>query len=96
LESSPYHLFCCSSLCEKIKLFICTAAVSFLVLVIVVGVILKYAVLQLHSMIIFVLLFFRMILLVLVENLHNAVVVVEKWDMSLSFPLFAEWIGICN
>jgi uncharacterized membrane protein (Fun14 family) len=83
LELSPYYLFCRSSLCEKVKLFTGTAAVSLLILVIIVGVILKYAVLQLHPAINFVLLFFGLMLLAYVESLHYAVVAVEKWDMSL-------------
>jgi hypothetical protein len=56
LESNPYYLFCCSSLCEKVKLFTCTAAVHYC------WSDLEYAV-QLHSAIIFVVLFFGMVLL---------------------------------
>jgi uncharacterized membrane protein (Fun14 family) len=83
LPVGPYYYFCRSSACEKIKLLTGTLAVSLLTLVIIVGVSLKYAVLQLHPAINFVLLVLGLLLLAYVESLHYAVVAVEKWDMSL-------------
>jgi uncharacterized membrane protein len=79
LKLSPYYLFCCSNpLCGKVVLYTGTAAVSFLILVIIVGVILKYAILQLHPAINFVLLFFGLVLLAYVERLNCAVIAVEN------------------
>jgi hypothetical protein len=93
LSVNPYYMFCRSSFCEKIKLVIGTIAVSLLILVIFIGVALRYSVLQLHPVANFILLFFGLLLLAYVEALHYAVVAVEKWDMSLysdKFPRAAK------
>jgi hypothetical protein len=71
-----------SKICEQIKLVIASMAVFLLILVIFVGVSLKYCVLQLFPLVNFILMFGCLILLAYVEALHYAVVAVEKWDMA--------------
>ena len=75
-------VFCRTTACERIKLFLGSIAVFLLILVVFVGVSLSYCVLQIPPIANFCLLFAALLLLAYCECLHYVVVSVEKWDMS--------------
>ncbi len=78
-----YDQVCRSSWCESIKLVVASLAVTLLIIVVFVGVALKYSVLQVFPLVNFIILFFCLTLLAYVEALHYGVVAIEKWDMSI-------------
>jgi hypothetical protein len=66
-ENVDYHM-----VCEHIKRFISTCAVSLLVLMVFVGVANRWCVLQIHPAALYVLLLGALVLLAYVEALHYA------------------------
>jgi hypothetical protein len=74
---------------ERFKLVTASLVVGALLVVVGVGIVNKYCILQLHPAINFLLLFGAIVLLAYVEALHYGVVAIEKWDMdkyALEYP----------